>query len=64
MTLHTAMAMSSPSVPHVALAVLLFCIAKHNLPKVFSADISLFHRPNKMQPPEPRVDGRAMTLWE
>jgi hypothetical protein len=130
MTLHTATAMSSPSVPRVALAALLSVaaivgvssaverdgaprelvrmhddavlefidsegfgqrrlpamskvlhrqvdgtdlvlyrleligIAKHNPSKVFSAEMSIFHRPNKTQPPEPRVDGRAMTLWE
>ncbi len=39
-------------------------VAKHRLSKVFSADMSIFHRPNKTQPPEPRVDGRAMTRWE
>ena len=39
-------------------------VAKHNPPKVFSADMSIFHRPNKTLPPAARVDGRAMTRWE
>ncbi len=38
-------------------------VAKHNPPKVFSAEMSVFHRPNEAFPPPPAV-GRAMTAWE
>jgi hypothetical protein len=39
-------------------------VAKHNPPRVFSGDMSIFHRPSKTEPPTPRVDGRVMTPWE
>lgn len=38
-------------------------IAKHNPPRVFSNEMSIFHQQNKETPP-PRTTGRAITPWE
>ncbi len=38
-------------------------VAKHNPPRVFSNEMSIFHQPNKQAPP-PRETGRAIKPWE
>lgn len=39
-------------------------IAKHNPPRVFSNEMSIFHQRSKLASPLPRTTGRAMTAWE
>ena len=39
-------------------------VAKHNPPRVFSDEMSIFHQRNKERPPAPRTTGRGMTAWE
>ena len=38
-------------------------VAKHNPPRVFSNEMSIFHQRNKETPP-PRATSRAITAWE
>ena len=38
-------------------------VAKHNPPRVFDSEMSIFHQRNKETPP-PRAKTRALTAWE